>query len=77
MARKKLPRYGKILIGMVLGMLWGLTASSLGLLDFTQDWIKPFGDIFIRALKLIAIPLVIVSLIEYCNPSDWIRPASP
>lgn len=71
MARKKIPLYGKILIGMVLGMLWGFTADSLGLLNFTQDWIKPFGDIFIRALKLIAIPLVIVSLIDgVSNLSD-------
>lgn len=71
MARKKLPLYGKILIGMVLGMLWGLTADGMGLSDFTQDWVKPFGDIFIRALKLIAIPLVIVSLIDgVSNLSD-------
>ena len=71
MATKKIPHYGKILIGMALGMLWGLTADSLGLLNFTEDWIKPFGDIFIRALKLIAIPLVIVSLIDgVSNLSD-------
>lgn len=71
MTRKKIPLYGKILIGMVLGMLWGLMADTLGLLNFTQDWVKPFGDIFIRALKLIAIPLVIVSLIDgVSNLSD-------
>lgn len=56
---------------MFLGLVWGLSADSLGLLDFTQDWIKPFGDIFIRSLKLIAIPLVIVSLIDgVSNLSD-------
>ncbi len=56
---------------MFLGLVWGLSAASLGLLDFTQDWIKPFGDIFIRSLKLIAIPLVIVSLIDgVSNLSD-------
>ena len=71
MAIKKLPLYAKILIGMFLGLVWGLSAASLGLLDFTQDWIKPFGDIFIRSLKLIAIPLVIVSLIDgVSNLSD-------
>lgn len=71
MARKRIPLYSKILIGMVLGLVWGLTAQSLGLADFTDDWIKPFGDIFIRALKLIAIPLVIVSLIDgVSNLSD-------
>ena len=71
MGIKKLPLYAKILIGMFLGLVWGLSADSLGLLDFTRDWIKPFGDIFIRALKLIAIPLVIVSLIDgVSNLSD-------
>ena len=56
---------------MFIGIVWGLSAASLGLLDFTQDWIKPFGDIFIRSLKLIAIPLVIVSLIDgVSNLSD-------
>lgn len=49
---------------MVLGLLWGLSAERVGLLEFTQDWIKPWGDIFIRALKLIAIPLIIFSLVD-------------
>ncbi len=71
MVLKRIPLYGKILIGMVLGLAWGLSAESLGLLEFTSDWIKPFGDIFIRALKLIAVPLVIVSLIDgVSNLSD-------
>lgn len=71
MEKRKLPLYAKILIGMVLGLIWGLSAEGLGLLDFTRDWVKPFGDIFIRSLKLIAIPLVIVSLIDgVSNLSD-------
>lgn len=74
MARKRIPLYGKILIGMFLGLIWGLSAEGLGIGDFTDDWIKPFGDIFIRALKLIAIPLVIVSLIDgVSNLSDVAR----
>ncbi|MBX2957662.1 MAG: dicarboxylate/amino acid:cation symporter [Cyclobacteriaceae bacterium] len=62
--KKKLPLYGKILIGMALGMVWGLSAQSLGLTEFTTAWIKPWGTIFINALKLIAIPLIIFSLID-------------
>lgn len=49
---------------MALGLIWGLSAESLGVIEFTQNWIKPWGDIFIRALKLIAIPLIIFSLID-------------
>jgi Na+/H+-dicarboxylate symporter len=32
--------------------------------SFVNDWIKPFGTIFINLLKLIAIPLIIASLIK-------------
>lgn len=71
---KKLPLYGKILIGMLLGLIWGLSAESLGIVEFTQLWIKPFGTIFINALKLIAIPLIIFSLIDgVSNLSDVSR----
>jgi Na+/H+-dicarboxylate symporter len=61
---KKFPLYGKILIGMALGLVWGLSAESLGITEFTNDWIKPWGTIFINGLKLIAIPLIIFSLID-------------
>src|SRR5690554_6900154 len=31
---------------------------------FVQHWIKPFGNMFINALKLIAVPLILASLIK-------------
>lgn len=31
---------------------------------FVKNWIKPFGEIFINALKLIAVPLILTSLIK-------------
>lgn len=61
---KKLALHWKILIGMAAGILFGLVANSLGWADFTKDWIKPFGTIFINSLKLIAIPLIVASLIK-------------
>jgi Na+/H+-dicarboxylate symporter len=30
---------------------------------FVVDWIKPFGTIFINLFKMIAVPLIVVSLI--------------
>lgn len=47
-------------VGAVLGVLsvmfdWG---------EFVTNWVKPFGTIFINLLKLIAIPLIMVSLIS-------------
>ncbi len=56
---------------MALGMIWGLSADGLGLIEFTNNWIKPWGTIFINGLKLIAIPLIIFSLIDgISNLSD-------
>jgi len=54
----------KILIGMVSGILFGIIISYAGIPWLVKDWIKPFGTIFINMLKLIAIPLIIVSLIK-------------
>jgi Na+/H+-dicarboxylate symporter len=54
----------KIIIGLVAGVLWALMAAPLGLSMITVDWIKPFGDLFIMLLKLIALPLVLFSVIN-------------
>ena len=53
----------QIIIGLILGLIWGLFASILGLGDFTSSYIRPFGTIFIDLLKLIAVPLVLASLV--------------
>ena len=60
----KIALHWKIIIGMVLGIVYGLTASSIGWVDFTNNWIKPWGVIFVSLLKLIAVPLVFASLIK-------------
>ncbi len=62
---KKIPLHWKIMIGMILGVVVGilLTYTSWGK-DFTYNWIKPWGDIFIRMLKMIAIPLILASLVK-------------
>ena len=61
--KKSLALHWKIIIGMVLGIIWALCSAYFGWSKFTLDWIKPFGDIFLNALKLIAIPLVLFSVI--------------
>lgn len=53
----------QIIIGLVLGLIWGLFSSVAGLNEFTSEYIRPFGDIFVTLLKLIAIPLVLASLV--------------
>ena len=55
----------KIVIGLVLGLLFGfvMTFFDFGP-SFVSDWIQPFGTIFVRLLKLIAIPLILASLVK-------------
>ena len=62
---KNIALHWKILIGMALGVVYGLVLSFVdGGGDFIGDFIKPFGTIFINLLKLIAIPLILASLIK-------------
>lgn len=61
---KKLALHWKIIIGMGLGVVYGLIASNMGWIDFTNNWIKPWGVIFVNSLKLIAVPLVFSSLVK-------------
>ena len=61
---KKLPLHIKILLGLLGGIIWAFTSSYLGWNQFTIDWIDPFGKIFIRLLKFIAVPLVLFSIIS-------------
>ena len=60
---KGIGLHWKIIIGMVLGIIWAFLSIIFGWNNFTADWIGPFGSIFIRALKFIAIPLVMFSII--------------
>ena len=59
-----LPLYWKITIGLVLGVVWVILSAGFGWAKFTDDWIDPFGTIFLRLLKLIAVPLVLFSIIK-------------
>lgn len=59
-----MPLWAKIIIGMALGLVWGMIASRTGLTEFTTDWIQPWGTIFLKLLKLIAVPLIFVSLVK-------------
>jgi Na+/H+-dicarboxylate symporter len=59
----KLALHWKILIGMLFGLAFGYVMKNLEMKGIVVDWIKPFGTIFINLLKMIAVPLIIVSLI--------------
>lgn len=62
-----MPWYRKlhwqIILGLILGLIYGVAAAALGWGEFTANWIAPFGRIFLNGLTLIAVPLVLVSLV--------------
>ncbi|MGB1901717.1 MAG: dicarboxylate/amino acid:cation symporter, partial [Flavobacteriaceae bacterium] len=62
---KSLALHWKILIGMLLGLIFGFVMLQIeGGSGFTKAWIKPVGTIFVKLLKLIAVPLILASLIK-------------
>lgn len=61
---KKLALHWKIIIGMILGIIFGFIMNSVNGQSFVSDWVAPFGKIFINLLKLIAVPLILASLIK-------------
>ena len=64
MAKKKIPLHSKILLGLVIGLLFGLLCIFTGIPNYLViHYIKPFGTIFVNALKMVAMPLILASLI--------------
>ncbi|MCC8134949.1 MAG: dicarboxylate/amino acid:cation symporter [Tannerellaceae bacterium] len=61
---QSLPLYLQILFGMIGGILLGIICLYFNGEQFVQDWIRPWGQVFIRLLQLIAIPLVFISLVK-------------
>ena len=64
MKKRRIPSYLQILIGMVVGIAIGFAGIGLGCEGIINDWIRPFGKLFIKALVLIAVPLVFVTLMK-------------
>lgn len=54
----------KIILGMVLGLGLGILSVTSGLANFVSNWIAPIGEIFVRLLKMLAIPIILTSMIK-------------
>ena len=62
---RSIALHWKILIGMLLGVVFGFLMLQIeGGNHFISNWIKPLGTIFVKLLKLIAVPLILASLIK-------------
>lgn len=64
MKLSKIPVYLQIIIGMAIGIVIGFIAIGTGGEQIVNDWIRPFGKLFIKALILVAVPLVFVTLVK-------------
>ena len=60
---KRIALHWQVIIGLILGGVYAWMSVQFGWNEFTLDYIKPFGDIFVNLLKLIAVPLVLFSII--------------
>ncbi|WP_297551065.1 dicarboxylate/amino acid:cation symporter [Thermococcus sp.] len=57
------PVLWKILYGLIFGAIFGLIAGHFGWTGFVETYIKPFGDLFVRLLKMLVMPIVLASLV--------------
>jgi len=62
--KTRLPMHIKIMLGIGAGTLVGLLAARLGYSGVVLTWFKPLGTVFVNLLKLLAVPLVLVSLVD-------------
>lgn len=62
----KIPLHARILAGMVLGASAGVICQEAGVdpatLKAISAWVKPIGDIFMRLIFMMVIPLIISAL---------------
>ena len=62
--KKKMSLPVQILIALVLGIIVGLICYMTGTADFTTNYLKPFGTIFVNLLKFIVVPVVLFSMVD-------------
>jgi Na+/H+-dicarboxylate symporter len=55
---RRLSLTTQIFIGMAVGLVVGAIVGP----EISTQWLKPFGDIFIRLIRMLVVPLVFVSL---------------
>ena len=63
----RIPLHTRIFIGMLVGASLGLITQAAGTspdtLDVVIKWVKPVGDIFLRMIFMMVIPLIVAGLI--------------
>ncbi|UCG60075.1 MAG: dicarboxylate/amino acid:cation symporter [Phycisphaerales bacterium] len=63
MKSPRLQLYTKVLIGLLVGAVFGILANRWGFSDFVHSYVKPFGSAFIKLISMVVVPLVFASLL--------------
>ena len=61
-SKKKLSLTVKIFISLVLGVIAGVALQ--GNAEFAVNYIKPFGTIYLNLIKMVVVPVVLLSIIQ-------------
>ena len=63
--KKKLKLWQKVIIGMILGILFGVFGK-----DYAQ-YLQPVGEVFLNMIKMVVVPLILFSILNgITNVSD-------
>ncbi|WP_161602619.1 dicarboxylate/amino acid:cation symporter [Thermomonospora catenispora] len=57
------PFWQQVLLALVLGTAVGALIYNVGSEDVVEDWLDPFGGVYVNLLKLIVLPLVFSAIV--------------
>jgi Na+/H+-dicarboxylate symporter len=55
--------WARVILGLILGAVAGLMFRAVGLEGFVVDWIRPWGDAFVRLIRMLVVPLIFTTLV--------------
>lgn len=63
MADKKSSAWTSLPMQMMLGLVLGVIVGAFTNPEFAQTWFRPLGDLFIRLIRMVVVPLVFATLV--------------
>jgi Na+/H+-dicarboxylate symporter len=60
----KIPLHWQIFISLIAAVIIGILAKQLGFVPFVDDYISVAGTLFLRALRMVIVPLIVSSIIS-------------
>lgn len=63
MAEKKSSVWTSLPMQMMFGLVLGVIVGAFVSAEFAQTWFRPLGDLFIRLIRMVVVPLVFATLV--------------